>query len=220
MFNFYMSSDKRDITSSVTHFAAALLALVGCVKLAIYAFHAGGLKEFASVLVFGVSMILLYSASAVYHWIDDAKARAKAIMRQVDHIAIFFLIAGTYTPICVLTLGHPIGTWMLAAVWGIAVFGLFMKIFWMNAPHPISCGLYLAMGWVCICAIKPLAANLHPWGIFWLAAGGLIYTAGGLIYGFEKPDIKLKWFGSHELFHLFVIGGSVCHYVTVYFFVA
>ncbi|MDO5563046.1 MAG: hemolysin III family protein [Synergistaceae bacterium] len=210
-----MSKDKREITSSITHLAAAALALLGTIWLTVRAVRHGDASRLISELVFGVSMVFLYSMSTAYHWIDEAKERAKLAMRRIDHIAIFVLIAGTYTPVCVLTLGGPVGYFLLAAVWGVALIGLFIKIFWMDAPQWLSCGLYVAMGWLIVCDVVPLFRSLPAGGLVWLIAGGVIYTIGAFIYGLKKPNLKISWFGSHELFHLFVIGGSVCHFVTV-----
>ncbi|MDO5116246.1 MAG: hemolysin III family protein [Synergistaceae bacterium] len=210
-----MKKDKKEITSSLTHLAGALLALAGTVRLAVCSFGERGAGAFVSVLIFGVSMVLLYSASSLYHWSCAVQARAASFMQRLDHIAIFLLIAGTYTPLCVIALGRPLGYILLALVWSVAAAGLLMKIFWMDAPLWLSCSLYLAMGWLAAPFIVPLARALPLGATLWLIAGGLLYTAGALIFGFERPRIRLSWFGSHELFHLFVIGGSLCHYISV-----
>lgn len=215
-----MNKNKREITSSLTHFAAAVMAMFGTVALTKHTAGTQELSRIVASLIFGGSMITLYTISSVYHWIDEAKARAKRIMQRVDHMAIFILIAGSYTPICVLTLGGPAGYRLLAAVWSVAALGFLLKIFWMGAPQWLSCGLYVLMGWMAAFAFPPLVRNMPLSGLLWLVCGGVIYTAGALIFGFEKPDIKLSWFGPHELFHLFVIGGSVCHYITIYRYVA
>ena len=210
-----MNKDKREVTSSLTHLAGALLALAGTIKLAYDAFGEKSAGAFASVLVFGVSMVLLYSTSSLYHWCCAVRARAAAFMQRLDHMAIFLLIAGTYTPICVIMLGYPVGYIMLALVWGVALAGLLMKIFWMGGPVWLSCSVYVAMGWIAAFFIVPLVRALPLSATLWLIAGGALYTAGAIIFGLERPRFKLSWFGSHELFHLFVIGGSVCHYITV-----
>ena len=210
-----MNKDKREVTSSLTHLAGALLALAGTIKLAYDAFGEKSAGAFASVLVFGVSMVLLYSTSSLYHWCCAVRARAAAFMQRLDHMAIFLLIAGTYTPICVIMLGYPVGYIMLALVWGVALAGLLMKIFWMGAPIWLSCSVYVTMGWIAAFFIVPLVRALPLSATLWLIAGGALYTAGAIIFGLERPRFKLSWFGSHELFHLFVIRGSVCHYITV-----
>lgn len=210
-----MKKDKREVTSSLTHLAGALLAAVGTVKLSIDAFFADGAGALVSVLVFGISMVLLYCASSVYHWSCAVRARAAGFLQRLDHMAIFMLIAGTYTPICVIVLGRPVGYVMLALVWSAALLGLIMKIFWMHAPVWLSCSIYVAMGWIAAFFIVPIVRALSWGSLGWLIAGGLLYTAGAVIFGLERPRLKLSWFGPHELFHLFVMGGSVCHYITV-----
>ena len=210
-----MNKDKREVTSSLTHLAGALLALAGTIKLAYDAFGEKSAGAFASVLVFGFSIVLLYSTSSLYHWCCAVRARAAAFMQRLDHMAIFLLIAGTYTPICVIMLGYPVGYIMLALVWGVALAGLLMKIFWMGAPIWLSCSVYVTMGWIAAFFIVPLVRALPLSATLWLIAGGALYTAGAIIFGLERPRFELSWFGSHELFHLFVIGGSVCHYITV-----
>lgn len=209
-----IKKDKREITSSLTHLAGALLAAVGTVKLAAMAFG-GGALELTAVLVFGLSMVLLYSTSSLYHWSCAVRARAASAMQRLDHMAIFLLIAGTYTPICVLALGGSTGWLMLALVWSAAAAGLLMKLFWMSAPVWLSCGVYLAMGWIAAFFIVPLFHALSWSSLAWLAAGGLFYSIGAVIFGLERPRFTWSWFGPHELFHLFVMGGSVCHYLTV-----
>ena len=215
-----MSQDKREITSSITHLVGAVLAIIGTISLLIHSIPKGETARNAASLVFGISMIVLYSASASYHWIDEAKERIKLMMRRIDHMAIFVLIAGTYTPLCVLALDKPAGWILLIVAWSVAFLGFLMKIFWMNAPQWISSGLYVGMGWMSVFEIKSLSSALPPQGLFWLAAGGIIYTIGAFIYGLEKPRLNISWFGSHELFHLFVIAGTACHYIMVYRYVA
>ena len=215
-----MKKDKREITSSLTHLAGALFALAGTITRAYDAFGEEGAAAFVSVLVFGTSMVVLYSTSSIYLWCCAVQARAAKFMQRLDHIAIFLLIAGTYTPVCVITLGYPLGYIMLSLVWGVAAAGLLMKIFWMEAPVWLSCSLYVAMGWIAAFFIVPLVHALTPGALVWLVAGGLLYTAGAVIFGLERPRLSFSWFGPHELFHLFVMGGSLCHYITVSHYLA
>lgn len=215
-----MKKDKREITSSLTHLAGAIFALAGTIKLAYDAFGEECAAAFVSVLVFGISMVVLYLTSSIYHWCCAVQARAAKFMQRLDHIAIFLLIAGTYTPVCVITLGYPLGYIMLSLVWGVAAAGLLMKIFWMEAPVWLSCSLYVAMGWIAAFFIVPLVHALTPGALVWLVAGGLLYTAGAVIFGLERPRLSFSWFGPHELFHLFVMGGSLCHYITVSHYLA
>ena len=215
-----MNSDKKEITSALTHLGGAIFGLLALGLLLNAAIKAGSLLALISFLIFGLSMIFLYSTSCIYHFIDSSKKKAKLIMRKLDHIMIFVLIAGTYTPVCLLVLNKDLGYKLLALVWSVTIIGAFIKIFWINAPRWVSAGLYLGMGWLSVLVFMPLVKNMAPGGIFWLVAGGLLYTVGGIIYGLKKPNIDKPWFGFHELFHLFVLAGTFCHFMMMYLHVA
>ena len=135
---------------------------------------------------------------------------------------IFILIAGTYTPVCVLVLGDETGWSLLALVWGIAIAGMIINALWITCPKWVSSLIYIAMGWVCVLAFGKITAALPKSAFIWLLTGGIIYTAGGIIYALKLPifNARFKYFGSHEIFHLFVMGGSLCHYIMMYAFVA
>lgn len=214
-----MNTDKKEITSALTHLGGAIFGLIGLVLLLNVAVKSSSLIAAASFLIFGLSMIFLYSTSCVYHFIDSSKKKAKLVMRKLDHIMIFVLISGTYTPICLLILGKNIGYKLLALVWSITVIGAFIKIFWIDAPRWISAGLYLGMGWLSILVFMPLVKNMALGGMIWLCLGGLFYTIGGVIYGLKKPNIDKPWFGFHELFHLFVLAGTFCHFIMMYLYI-
>ena len=215
-----MNTDKKEITSALTHLGGAIFGVIGLILLLNIAVKSSSLITIASFLVFGLSMIFLYSTSCVYHFIDSSKKKAKVIMRKLDHIMIFVLISGTYTPICLLILSKDIGYKLLFVVWSITIIGAFIKIFWINAPRWVSAGLYLGMGWLSIFVFMPLIKSMAAGGIFWLCLGGLLYTVGGVIYGLKKPAIDKLWFGFHELFHIFVLAGSFCHFMMMYYYVA
>jgi hemolysin III len=215
-----MNTDKKEITSALTHLGGAIFGVIALSLLLIEAIKAGSLIALTSFLIFGLSMIFLYSTSCVYHFIDSSKKKAKVIMRKLDHIMIFVLISGTYTPVCLLILNKNIGYKLLAIVWSITIIGAFIKIFWINAPRWVSAGLYLGMGWMSVVVFMPLVRSMAAGGIFWLLSGGLLYTVGGIIYGLKKPAIDKPWFGFHELFHIFVLAGSFCHFMMMYFYVA
>jgi hemolysin III len=215
-----MNSDKKEITSALTHLGGAIFGLLALGLLLNAAIKTGSLLALVSFLIFGLSMIFLYSTSCIYHFIDSSKKKAKLIMRKLDHIMIFVLIAGTYTPVCLLVLNKDLGYKLLALVWTITIIGAFIKILWINAPRWISAGLYLGMGWLSVLVFMPLVKSMAPGGIFWLISGGLLYTVGGVIYGLKKPNIDKPWFGFHELFHLFVLAGTFCHFMMMYFYVA
>ena len=166
-------------------------------------------------------MILLYGASTIYHTLDISE-KVNRLLRKLDHMMIFILIAGTYTPICLIVLGNRSGFLLLALVWAIAAAGILINAFWINCPKWFSSLIYIGMGWVCVTAFQEIISALPTAAFSWLLAGGIIYTAGGVIYALKLPifNSRHKNFGSHEIFHLFVMGGSLCHYVVMYGFVA
>ena len=168
-----------------------------------------------------ISMVLLYAASTIYHSVN-CSGRILRIFRKMDHMMIFVLIAGTYTPVCLLTLPKPSGLMLLAAVGGIALVGIFIKGFWITCPKWFSSVLYIAMGWSCLSVLGQLFSLLPLHAFLWLLAGGLIYTAGGIIYALRLPlfDARHPMFGLHEIFHLFVMAGSLCHFVFMFCYLA
>ena len=178
-------------------------------------------RHLAALAVFIISMILLYAASTTYHTFNISE-HVNKILRKIDHMMIFILIAGTYTPVCLIVLGNNAGYRLLALVWGIAIAGILVNALWINCPKWFSSLVYIAMGWICVLAFRQIVLALPKSAFLWLLTGGLIYTAGGIIYALKLPifNAKHKNFGSHEIFHLFVMGGSLCHYVMMYAFVA
>lgn len=211
----------KDPGSALTHFIALLGALTASVPLLFKAAAEPDRIHLASMAIFIVSMILLYTASTVYHTLNISE-RINKRLRKLDHMMIYALIAGTYTPVCLIVLGNTSGYRLLALVWGIALAGMTINLLWITCPKWFSSLIYIAMGWVCVLALKQIIAALSPAAFGWLLAGGIIYTAGGVIYALKIPlfNRKFRYFGSHELFHLFVMGGSLCHYVMMYAFVA
>jgi hemolysin III len=216
-----MKFHLKDPGSSITHFIGMLMAMFSAVPLLIKASMNPDNIHLISLGIFILSMILLYGASATYHALNLSE-RTNRILRKMDHIMIFVLIAGTYTPICLIVLGGRTGYTMLALVWGIALAGILVKAFWITCPKWFSSALYIAMGWVCVLAFTQLINSLSREGFFWLLTGGIIYTVGGIIYALKLPifNARHKNFGSHEIFHLFVMAGSICHFIMMYFFVA
>ena len=211
----------KDPGSALTHFIAMLAAMAAAAPLLVKAASVPGTMHLKALSVFIVSMILLYAASTVYHTFDISE-HVNKLLRKIDHMMIFILIAGTYTPVCLIVLGNKSGYRMLSLVWGIAIAGIILKLFWITCPKWFSSLIYIAMGWVCILAISKIIAALPAGGFAWLLAGGIIYTAGGIIYALKLPifNSRHRYFGSHEIFHLFVMGGSLCHYMMMYQFVA
>ena len=209
----------KDPGSAITHFIAMILAIAAMVPLLLKASQAQG--HFLYLLIFIRSMIALYAASTIYHTLDISP-KINQMLRKLDHMMIFILIAGTYTPVCMIVLGDRTGWLLLAGVWAIAIVGIVINACWITCPKWFSSLIYIAMGWVCILAITKIIQALPKAGFMWLLAGGVIYTLGGVIYALKLPifNSKHKNFGSHEIFHLFVMAGSLCHYVVMYAFVA
>lgn len=211
----------REPGSALTHYAAMMMALVAAVPLLVKAALASGGQCVLALAIFMVSMVLLYGASATYHSVN-LSGRALQIFRKVDHMMIFVLIAGSYTPVCMIVLGGTLGYRMLALVWGIAIGGMLIKAVWITCPKWFSSVIYIAMGWVCVLVFGQLWNTLPRAAFGWLLAGGIIYTVGGVVYALKLPlfNAKHKYFGSHEIFHLFVMAGSVCHFIFMYRYVA
>lgn len=211
----------REPGSAITHFVGMMMAVFAAMPLLIKAAFFSGGKAVAALSIFCISMILLYGASATYHSLNIS-GKALCIFRKLDHMMIFVLIAGSYTPVCLIVLGGSLGYTLLAVVWAIALFGMALKACWITCPKWFSSLIYIAMGWVCVAVFGPLWSVLPHAAFGWLLAGGIIYTIGGVIYALKFPVLngKYKFFGSHELFHLFVMGGSICHFIFMYLYVA
>ena len=211
----------REPGSAITHFIAMMMAVFAAVPLLIKAGIQSGQENLLAMAIFMGSMILLYGASATYHSVD-LTGRSLRVFRKLDHMMIFVLIAGSYTPVCLIVLGGKLGYTLLALVWGIAAVGMLVKACWITCPKWFSSVIYIAMGWVCVLVFGPLLKTLSAPAFLWLLAGGIIYTVGGVIYALKLPifNAKHKFFGSHEVFHLFVMGGSICHFIFMYLYVA
>lgn len=198
--------------SSVTHGIGAVLAVLGTVLLLL---HSKNAVQYVSFAVYGASMIALYSASALYHCLRTGIAGRRRL-RKLDHCSICLLIAGSYTPICMTALKDSCGLPLLAGVWVFALAGILLSLFWITAPRWLSAGVYLCMGWLAAFALKPLSAALPLEGMAWLLAGGVLYSVGGVLYALKWPGRHNPRFGCHEIFHLFILLGSLCHYINMY----
>ena len=209
----------REPVNGLTHMAGGLLAVVGLGVLLATAASRGRLDQLVAFGVFGVSLISLYAASALYHLLPLSPSGV-ARLRRLDHMTIFVLIAGTYTPFCLLALDGGWKWGLLALVWSLALCGVLLKALWMDAPRWLSVALYLGMGWVAVIAAPALLRAVPPEGITWVLAGGLVYSAGALIYGLKLPNPVPGVFGFHEMWHLFVIAGSACHFWAVLRYIA
>ena len=210
----------KDPGSALTHFIGMIMAAIAALPLLAVAARHDSYHAVAAFAIFAGSMILLYAASTIYHTFNISEKMNK-ILRKADHMMIFILIAGSYTPICLLVLGGRTGLILLAIVWAFAIAGILIKAFWVFCPKWVSSVLYIGMGWTCVLAFTQLLNSLSPAAFGWLLAGGIIYTVGGVIYALKLPifNSKHKYFGSHEIFHLFVMAGSACHFVVMYAFV-
>lgn len=216
-----MKLNLKDPGSAITHGIAMLLAIVGATPLLTKAARSSDTLHIVALGVFILTMILLYAASTIYHSIDSTE-KVNRRLRKMDHMMIFIMIAGSYTPVCLIALHNRIGYILCALVWGIAILGILLKGLWITCPKWVSSVLYIGMGWLCVLAFVPIFHSLPRAGFRWLLAGGIIYTLGGVIYALKLPlfNARHKNFGSHEIFHIFVMLGSACHFVLMYFFIA
>jgi hemolysin III len=193
--------------NAITHLAGALLALAGAVVLIVLAAREGDPWKVVSVSIYGATLVLLYSFSALYH---SLRGRAKNVLRELDHHSIYLLIAGSYTPFCLVTLRGPWGWSLFGVVWGLAVLGSLQELWLKNSARILSVVIYIVMGWVALVALIQLLHALGPAGFAWLVAGGLFYTIGIVFY---VIDTRLKH--AHGIWHLFVLAGSASHYVAI-----
>ncbi len=203
--------------SAITHFIGMVMAFFASVPLLIRAAAQPQKIYIVAMSIYAASLILLYAASTTYHTFDISE-KTNTILKKIDHMMISVLIAGSYTPVCLLALKGRIGIILLSIVWAIAIAGILIKAFWVYCPKWVSSVLYIGMGWTCVLAFTQLLDNLSPAAFGWLLAGGIIYTVGGVIYALKLPlfNSRHKNFGSHEIFHLFVMGGSACHFIVMY----
>ncbi|MBO5098223.1 MAG: hemolysin III family protein [Agathobacter sp.] len=210
----------REPGSAITHYIGMMMALIAAVPLVIKASLSQNMLCIIAMVIFIGSMVLLYGASATYHAVNLTGKALKAF-KKIDHMMIFVLIAGSYTPVCLLVLEPDVGLPLLGLVWGTAVIGMLIKLFWVTCPKWFSSIIYIAMGWECVLVFGPLVETLETGAFWWLLIGGLFYTVGGVIYALKIPFLNHlhKYFGLHEIFHLFIMAGSVCHFVFMFNYV-
>jgi hemolysin III len=201
----------EEIANSVTHGLGIVLSLAALVLLVLTAARTDDPWQVASAITFGVTLVLLYTASTLYHSIPGPRARR--VFKVIDHSAIYLLIAGTYTPFTLVTLRNAGGWWLFGVIWTLAIAGVSLEAFWVYRPKWVSAAVYLGMGWLVITAIKPLVAHVPSGGIRLLVAGGLAYTLGTAFYLLKKVPY------THMVWHLFVLAGSVCHVLAVMLYV-
>jgi hemolysin III len=202
----------REPVNSLTHWAGAILALAGLATLLIVGWSTPA--KIISLLIYGLSLIAMFSASATYHMVR-AKDKVLLILRKIDHSAIYLLIAGTYTPFCINAFE---GFWkwgMLSIIWSLAAIGILVKIFYIKSPRWLNAGIYVVMGWMCVGAAGPMFAALPAWVFIWLLIGGVIYTLGAVVYSTKIFNFKPGVFGFHEVWHIFVMLAAAAHFVAV-----
>ncbi len=207
-----MLKKLREPVNSLTHWGGALLALIGLIALLIVGW--GAPVKVISLAIYGVSLIFLFSASATYHMVQ-VKDKALEIFRKIDHSAIYFLIAGTYTPLCINAFT---GFWkwgLLGIIWSLALIGIVVKVFVIRAPRWLNAGIYLVMGWMSIVAAGPMVAALPVWVLTWLIVGGVIYTLGAVVYITKIFNFVPGVFGFHEVWHIFVLLAAAAHFMAV-----
>lgn len=210
----------KDPGSSLTHFAGFMAALLGTIPLISKGTRLSSPSATFALTVFMISMILLYGASTTYHTFDVSE-KVNKVLKKIDHMMISLLIAGSYTPVCVILLQEK-GTFVLITVWTLAITGILIKAFWVFCPKWFSSILYIGMGWTCLFALPAILNALDLSAFMWLLAGGIFYTVGGVIYALKLSIFNSRhpYFGSHEIFHVFVMAGSLCHYVFMYCYIA
>jgi hemolysin III len=207
----------REPASGLSHFVGAVFSIVALILLLHAAITKESTVELVAYSIFGASMIFLYSASTIYHLI---KASEKVIvrLRKLDHAMIFVLIAGSYTPICLIPLRGELGYILLLTLWITAVCGIIFKMFFINAPRWFYTMVYIVMGWAAVFVIVPLYNAVGLGAIIWLVVGGLFYTVGGVIYALKKPNFIPNWLGFHEVFHILIIMGTISHFLMIYLY--
>jgi hemolysin III len=205
----YSATEER--INIFSHALGLLMSCAALLLLLLRASHYGNAWHMVSFGIFGLSLIALYAASTAYH--SATKPSLRARLRIIDHATIYLLIAGTYTPFALITLSGPVGWTIFSVSWGMAISGIILKLFFTGRFDLVSTLMYVLMGWMIVFAVKPLIASFPVAGIYWLVAGGLSYTMGAIIYSIKKVPLN------HAIFHLFVLGGSICHFVTIYFYV-
>lgn len=208
----------REPVNSLTHLVGAILSLFALIAMLVK----GVVNDVSSVaiisvVIFGISLILLYSVSATYHGVITSD-KIISRLRKLDHSMIFILIAGSYAPFCLIALGGSKGTIFFATIASIAIAGILFRMLWFDCPRWLQTALYIGLGWAAIFMIKPLSAVLSPISLFLLVLGGVLYTIGGVIYGLKPKKLQLGKFGFHEIFHIFIILGSLCHFICVFIY--
>ncbi|MBD7916031.1 hemolysin III family protein [Clostridium sp. Sa3CUN1] len=208
----------REPINSLTHLVGAVLSLFALIAMLIKVIITNpSAVAITSVVIFGISLILLYTVSATYHGVITSD---KVIfrLRKLDHSMIFILIAGSYAPFCLIALGGSKGTIFFTTIASIAIAGILFRMLWFNCPRWLQTALYIGLGWAAIFMLKPLSQALSPISLALLVLGGILYTIGGILYGIKPKKLQIGKFGFHEIFHIFIILGSLCHFICVFIY--
>ena len=216
---FILHAYIREPFNSLSHLVGAVLSVIALIAMLLKASSSDApTLHIVAVIIFGISMFLLYTASATYHMVL-AKDHIIAFLRRLDHSMIFLLIAGSYAPFCLIALNGTTGFVLFSIVTGLAIAGILFKMVWFDCPRWLSTALYIGMGWIIVFLASPLAATLNAEGLSLLVAGGIMYTIGGIIYGAKPKFMQSKYLGFHEIFHIFILLGTLCHFLSVYMYV-
>ena len=207
----------KEPVSGALHFVGAILSVIALVVLLVIGRDSAW--KVVSFAIYGATLFLLYNFSTLYHWLPQELGGKNQLFRKLDHLSIYLLIAGTYTPFCLVTIRGPWGWSIFGVVWVLAVLGLLIQSKYINVDRRLTTSIYVGMGWIVLIAVKPLSDSLALSGILLLLSGGLAYTIGGVIYASKKPNLS-KHFGFHELWHIFVLLGSLLHFLAILLCVA
>lgn len=214
-----MNTIIREPINGLTHLAGAILSFIALIAMIVkVALDDPTVIGLSAVIIFGISMILLYATSATYHMVISSDSVLNFLQR-LDHSMIFVLIAGSYTPFCLIALNDKVGWILFIIIALIAVCGIIFKLAWFDCPRMLSTSIYIVMGWMAIFVFKPLLISLSGSGIFLLIAGGVVYTIGGIIYALKPKCLNFKHLGFHEIFHIFILLGSLSHFLCIYLYV-
>ena len=214
-----MTAFIREPFNALSHLTGAALSFIALLAMAIKAAYSQApATHITAVVIFGISLILLYTASTVYHSVK-ARPGVIAFFRKLDHSMIFLLIAGSYAPFCLIALEGTLGWSIFALVAALGISGILFKMIWFHSPRWLSTAIYILMGWIIIFAVGPLASSLSTAGLWLLVAGGLLYTIGGVIYWLKPDFLSSRYLGFHEIFHIFILLGSTSHFLAVYLYV-
>ncbi len=214
-----MNNYLREPINGFTHLAGAILSFIGLIALVIKTtLNNPSVVALTAVIIFGISMILLYAASATYHLVVSTD-KVISFLRRLDHAMIFLLIAGSYTPFCLIALKGTTGWVLFSIIIAIAITGICFKLIWFSCPRWLSTSIYVAMGWIAIFLIGPLYKALSSEGIALLVIGGVFYTIGAIIYAVKPKFLKSKYLGYHEIFHIFIMLGTVAHFFCIFKYV-